>query len=42
MHEFKPEVRGPAFTKKFMQEHPDSIKKSMHHLIKRIDNELLL
>ncbi len=26
VHEFKPQVRGEAFTKQFMVDHPESIK----------------
>lgn len=40
MHEFKPEVRGPAFTKTFKGAHPLSIQKSMTALNNRIKKEL--
>jgi glycosyltransferase involved in cell wall biosynthesis len=40
MHEFKPEVRGPAFTKIFKGSHPLSIQKSMITLNDRIKMEL--
>lgn len=40
MHEFKPEIRGPAFTKKFVGDHPTSILKSIIELEDRIQREL--
>jgi hypothetical protein len=40
MHEFKPDIRGPAFTKDFNGKHPDSIQKSMSILNDRIKREL--
>jgi glycosyltransferase involved in cell wall biosynthesis len=40
MHEFKPEVRGPAFTKQFSGKHPDSIAENIDVLKSRIKNEL--
>lgn len=40
MHEFKPEVRGPAFTKVFLGEHPHSIMKSIEELKSRIKREI--
>ena len=40
MHEFKPEIRGHAFTKKFTENHPTNICNSMTQLRKRIQEEL--
>jgi len=40
MHEFKPEIRGPAFTKPYVDEHPDSIWSDRSNLLKRIQKEL--
>jgi hypothetical protein len=40
MHEFKPDIRGPAFTKDFNGKHPDPIQKSMSILNDRIKREL--
>lgn len=40
MHEFKPEVRGPAFTKNFSGDHPRSIIDSIDELKNRIQREL--
>ena len=40
MHEFKPEVRGPAFTKQFTKKHPITIQNSLNKLQKRIYDEL--
>ena len=36
MHEFKPEVRGPAFTKPYVGFHPKSIQNTKNELVKRI------
>lgn len=40
MHEFKPEIRGPAFTKQYVGEHPESINLCKDILINRINKEL--
>jgi hypothetical protein len=40
VHEFKPQVRGEAFTKKFTVDHPDSIKNSMEQLRMRFEEEV--
>jgi len=40
MHEFKPDIRGPAFTKPYAGNHPESIKNSMTELKDRIKMEL--
>jgi glycosyltransferase involved in cell wall biosynthesis len=40
MHEFKPEIRGPAFTKKFIDKHPAAIADSIDKLKTRINREL--
>ena len=40
MHEFKPEIRGPAFTKPYVGSHPDAIKASMSTLQQRIEMEI--
>jgi len=40
MHEFQPEVRGPAFTKNFVGEHPVCISNSMNTLKLRLTSEL--
>ena len=40
MHEFKPEIRGPAFTKPYIGEHPEPINKARENLIHRILGEL--
>jgi hypothetical protein len=42
MHEFKPEIRGPAFTKSFSGEHPSSITENIENLVSRIRTELAL
>lgn len=40
VHEFKPEVRGSAFTKAFTATHPASIEKNMSALSGRFETEL--
>lgn len=40
MHEFKPEIRGPAFTKKYIGKHPKSIDSCKDSLLNRILEEL--
>jgi len=40
MHEFKPEVRGPAFTKPFSKKQPDNIMKNLNALTDRIKKEI--
>lgn len=40
MHEFKPDIRGPAFTKPYVGEHPDSIKQVKSLLHDRILGEI--
>lgn len=40
MHEFKPEIRGPAFTKPYVNFHPDAIKVNIETLKSRIEKEL--
>lgn len=40
MHEFKPEVRGPAFTKPYTGFHPESVKNARFELIQRIKREI--
>jgi len=40
MHEFKPEIRGPAFTKPYVGSHPRSIQMSINLLKERIQREL--
>jgi len=40
MHEFKPEVRGPAFTKPYTGFHPDSVENTKNELLNRIKREL--
>lgn len=40
MHEFKPEVRGPAFTKPYIGKHPSAICESIESLRERISKEL--
>lgn len=40
MHEFKPEVRGPAFTKPYVSEQPKEILSTRDELTKRIKAEL--
>jgi len=40
MHEFKPDIRGPAFTKNFVGSHPSSIIDSIDELKNRIQREL--
>lgn len=39
MHEFKPEVRGPAFTKPYVGFHPKSIQDTKNELVERIRRE---
>ena len=40
MHEFKPEIRGSAFTKPYVNFHPDAIKVNIETLKSRIEKEL--
>jgi glycosyltransferase involved in cell wall biosynthesis len=40
LHEFKPEIRGPAFTKPFTGIHPRSIIETIDILQKRIEEEI--
>jgi hypothetical protein len=40
VHEFKPHIRGPAFTKKFADTHPLPIQNSMKQFLNRISGEL--
>jgi glycosyltransferase involved in cell wall biosynthesis len=40
MHEFRPEVRGPAFTKPYVGDHPTSIISVKDKLVKRIQEEV--
>ena len=39
VHEFKPERRGPCFTTKFINNHPESIIRDLSILNKRFDDE---
>lgn len=39
VHEFKPEVRGPSFTKSFTSTHPASIQNNMKELAARFEKE---
>jgi glycosyltransferase involved in cell wall biosynthesis len=41
MHEFKPDVRGPAFTKPYVGQHPSSIKNKIEALKNRIKREII-
>lgn len=40
VHEFKKETRIPCFTKRFIEEHPESIKKRWIDLNKRLEKEI--
>ena len=40
MHEFKPEIRGPAFTKSYTCKHPIEIIRNIDTLRDRINQEL--
>jgi len=40
VHEFKPHLRGPAFTNKFNDTHPLAIQNSMKEFLSRISREL--
>jgi len=40
MHEFKPDIRGPAFTKPYTGIQPSSIIKNKETLLDRIEREL--
>ena len=40
VHEWKPEYRGPCYTKKFEGEHPEVIQKNMSSLKEKFQNQL--
>jgi len=39
VHEFKPHIRGEAFTRKFLDKHPKSIEKRMSSYLERVEKE---
>ena len=41
MHEFKPDIRGPAFTKPYVGQHPTSIKNKIEILKNRMKFEII-
>lgn len=40
VHEFKPEVRGPCFTEKFISQHPESITRDIKTLREAVSDQL--
>jgi hypothetical protein len=40
VHEFYPSIRGPCYTAKFNESHPESIQKNIHILKEQIQNQL--